>query len=733
MTSGSYTLHELFASRDVEQLLVPEIQRDYVWGPKQLTILLEDLRQAANQWVADAGASPVPGLDAEMFQAFREYQSRQVHSHGIGFIYAYQDPAYPGKALLIDGQQCLTTLYLLLLAAALRQGFAAVPRDHFQRFYLWRDAAKLDYRVRESAHTFLERFVRFLLDGGAARRARYQYWYFADYDEDGTIRNLIANYEFLATTLARPEYEALSYDYLREYVHFQYFDTNLSTQGEELYLSLNSTGHPTEDNENIRALLLEREPPRDRERWGRQWEEWQDFFWQHRGGNANADYGFNEFLRWLWIVCLHEGGKGGLANQLAEDKGSLWELAEDAGASMADVARVFEAVRYVHKALAAAPRFFGADWLAGGAPARQQLTQRKGFRLLTLLRYVLSRPVEPRPAALMLHRQARHFYNVSRIKSSFGTRPSTHFLSAMWLAQYLGTRAEDFADLLDLPMVAHADFDTALLPAEELWKLRQYRSPPIGATREQLETLFWDLEDDACNQGEVAHLFPEVNFTGGEPAALVPERLQTVSRAYAELFPAGKAAAPIREAQQRLLQSVLLDYGVYWPLMKPDYYDNCAFGEWHNTVRRAAFTSFFREFVRAGLSLTAFYQTRRRLYFASRTLEQLRAVTTVREQLFILAALFYELAPGDFSAAGMWRYGNRIGYKTYLDRQSNYPFFTRDICYRNAQTYPYKDGNVLNVVDFLASAAGTDPEVGVETLVNGLLAQLSDEGSYSKG
>ncbi len=723
MKSGSYTLHELFAGRDIEQLLVPEIQRDYVWGPEQIKLLLEDLRQAAHSWEIDAALPLVPGIDAEVYQSFREYYARQVHGHGIGFIYAYQDVAYPGKALLIDGQQRLTTLYLLLLALAMRSGKDSEPCQHFKNFYLWQGRAKIDYRVREAAHAFLQRFIDFVLKGGQPQFVKQQYWYFAEYDDDLTIRNVAVNYTFLVDKLALPDYHSLSYQYLRDFVQFQYFDTNLSTQGEELYLSLNSTGHPTENNENVRALLLEREEAQDRQQWGVKWEGWQDFFWKHRGHNHNADNGFDEFLRWLWIIRLIENGKSGVADQLAENKLGVWELAEDAAVRMVDVERLFEVVVHISEELPEASLFFGVEWLKAGGTTRARLSQGDAFRLLPVLRYCLSRPVGTRPSVPMLYRLARYFYNISRTGSVVAKNTSTYLLPAIRLAANLAATSEDIIFLLDLP-IASATHDRAIIPAEELWKLRQYRNPPANASREQLENLVWALEDDDWNQGEISHLFSEVNLTALSPVALAMERLTDVSQAYFQLFPATNADSVARNKNQRLLQSVLLNYGPYWQEVSPWYYVNCAFNRWHSTVRKTEFQTFFAEFVTASVSLDTFYHEQKQNFFAGRTVEQLRGTRVVREQLFILAALFYQLDPQHGLSAGIWRCGHRIGYKSKDEDQNSYPFFTEDICFVNAQTYPYKDSSVMTVVDALAQASGADPYTGVEALVSKLLLTL---------
>lgn len=362
----------------------------------------------------------------------------------------------------------------------------------------------------------------------------------------------------MADTLALPDYTVLTYQYLHDYVQFQYFDTNLSTQGEELYLSLNSTGHPTEENENIRALLLENEPLADRREWGKKWEGWQQFFWKNKGSNPNADYGFDEFLRWLCILGLLANAKNGAANQLAENKVGKWQVIDDARVGMADVERLFQVVEYVHQHLVSAASFFGDKWLAGGDTSRNQLTQVETFRLLPVLCYCLTRLASPPPPAEMLHRVMRYFYNISRSKSTIAGQPGTYLLAAIRLADALALEAEDIADLPDLPGIA-LHHDRVLFSPEERWKLRQYRQPPAGLSREELETQLRDLEDDEPNRGQVAHLFPESDWQA--PAPLISDRLLEVRVAYRQLFP---VAEEPRAAQQRLLQSALLDYAKYW-------------------------------------------------------------------------------------------------------------------------------------------------------------------------
>lgn len=65
-------------------------------------------------------------------------------------------------------------------------------------------------------------------------------------------------------------------DYVENYIEFNYFDTNISSQGERLYLYMNSRGEDLSRQESLKAMLIERSDNKLED--GKMWEDWQDFF-----------------------------------------------------------------------------------------------------------------------------------------------------------------------------------------------------------------------------------------------------------------------------------------------------------------------------------------------------------------------------------------------------------------------------------------------------------------------
>ncbi|MBK6965097.1 MAG: hypothetical protein IPH20_14455 [Bacteroidales bacterium] len=176
----------------------------------------------------------------------------------------------------------VTTLFLVLINQYIKSG----KQKQFTNSYFAQNKPKIDYKVRENSHNFLINFINHLLKGGDVKDVEDQYWFYSEYKNDATIWSLYNNYLFIAEKLASCE---LSIEYLERQIEFWYFDTNESEQGEELYLYMNSRGETVQNNENIKAELLEEKSDHEKHVWGSKWEIWQALFWKNKGENKNAD------------------------------------------------------------------------------------------------------------------------------------------------------------------------------------------------------------------------------------------------------------------------------------------------------------------------------------------------------------------------------------------------------------------------------------------------------------
>ncbi len=164
METGRYSILEILEFQNLEQLIIPEIQRDYVWSELEVKDILESIKDGYNN-------HDIPYL---------------------GFLYAYNDKDYVYKYFLIDGQQRMTTLFLLIVAIYYNIG------KNFPEHIIkdWR--LKLDYKVRQATHDFLYDFIKYLnVNENKSLNSediRSQNWYHIHYDEDITISNLINNF-----------------------------------------------------------------------------------------------------------------------------------------------------------------------------------------------------------------------------------------------------------------------------------------------------------------------------------------------------------------------------------------------------------------------------------------------------------------------------------------------------------------------------------------------------------
>ena len=315
MRTGRYNIKTLLTETEIEQIVVPELQRDYVWEEQNVEGLLTSIyenskRKTGTSLTVMAGGKAITPTIEEYL---KEEYSKLVFNTRIGFIYAYHSAEYAGKYYLIDGQQRMTTLYLLLLALYVKTG----KTKEFGELYFVDKKPKLDYKVREISHCFMVDFVDFYMDAANKGKSFTESEKYYDlYLKDETAKHLFDNYKLINQKLTEWESGgAIKCDdfleYIENYVELNYFDTNKTSQGERLYIYMNSRGEGLSDQERLRPLIVGREKQsgRDSTIVGKCWEEWQDFFWRYKGGNENADNGFQEFIK--WTVLIHMVDKNG--------------------------------------------------------------------------------------------------------------------------------------------------------------------------------------------------------------------------------------------------------------------------------------------------------------------------------------------------------------------------------------------------------------------------------------
>jgi hypothetical protein len=632
MRTGLYSLAELFGNRHIEQLVIPEIQRDYVWEKPQVEHLLGSILESFEAWrkeqispslkVVRSDSGPGErGGDGELFslqQDFGKFHARRMHSTNVGFIYAYSDNDLPGQCFLIDGQQRLTTLYLALLATA--TGNEDLKERFRARYCLCSRESdgtnavaptRLDYRLREQTTQFLHQWVRHLLDAGdTPPPAKDQSWYLQRLDSDTTVKNLLENYEtirgLLVDALAAVGREGF-YGYLEDLVECWYFDTNESAQGEELYLYLNARGESIADNENIKARLLATQGDAEKkDEWGRRWEEWQDYFWNKRNvgvsanmENPNADRGFNRFLS-----CIEN-----LENLRASEGGSAEAI------DLNTIKKYFEVLRWIEKEkepFKADYSYTGwvddwfremwnilnqaesVDWAARLSDGSKSRALAWGSLLCVLSSLERSGGEMTAITRRRIFRSLRVIY--LRFHNSF---------------KAVSSLPETVNGLLGHTASAFSSLSTSTSEERCKWNYLFDKPDP---DHQRLEEVIWKIEDHPLNRNGSDH--GEVNLTHlvdleGEVSL---QKLEAIRDAFYDLFPLEK---PASETTRKRVASVLLYYGPYWNRVGPWYLENYDLGDWRRTIRGrgseeksgggpSVFRAFFEEFLQAKQSLDEF-------------------------------------------------------------------------------------------------------------------------------
>lgn len=611
MKAGKYSIKELFNNRYVEQIVIPEIQRDYVWGKKEVEGLLNSIQEDFEEFKKGIEITPVPNLEAEIKTAFEQYYKKQKFSCNIGFIYAYNDPEYTGKYFLIDGQQRLTTIYLLLLVLASEE---ATFRDKFIKLYTLSGLPIIDYRVREASHHLLKEVIANYHSKGI--QIEDQPWFYNEYLSDKTISSVVTNIEIIKKFVADKNLINNEFiNYVQDFIEFWYFDTNISEQGEELYIYMNARGEQMQENENLKADLLGKLKLVDGEtkslseiknNWGIIWEEWQHFFWLNREDNPNADKGFNEFINCIAGLENYLEKKGilytkedfdederGKKNQIAYSEiiNSLTENGLQNGSGYMEGLKYlfnqenidrfksnYQSITWIEKCLSKILSILNSNstnWLADIKDPNRGLEHSRMVFIWSLLHYMNTRNTSRTNTEIfrVLRLYYVRFNNYNRSVQSIDNDVQNVNSDGPW--KQVGIEEEN---------------------KKNYWFTEKIKPDEIR----NFEELIWAIEDHPLNldgrDAKAINCSHLIDFDS-EPSLL---ELEIIRSKFYELFPI-KTDGKVRDVNYKKLINILLFYGEFWERVSPWYCLNHHFGNWKKIIRNIdtkepAFKLFFNDF-----------------------------------------------------------------------------------------------------------------------------------------
>ncbi|OBQ83003.1 DUF262 domain-containing protein [Mesorhizobium sp. WSM3873] len=293
---NSLFTHSVPESPTVKHIEIPLIQRDYAQGRT--------------------------GTAVERIRAsFLDVLYRAVtcgESVNLDFVYGDVEN---GTLRPLDGQQRLTTLFLLHWYLAFRSG----------RVYQEQGWKSFSYATRASARLFCERLVESEPPATVEILSAWiadQFWYLHTWRHDPTIQSMLvmldAMHERFRDDDCLAAWERLI-DAEAPAITFHLLPIEQVGSGDDLYIKMNSRGKPLTPFENFKALfekILETSCPDRVDEFAVKIDGvWSDLLWRYRSRDFSIDDGFLRYFHFVAEVCeWHEGrfAKGDIASQ-AED------------------------------------------------------------------------------------------------------------------------------------------------------------------------------------------------------------------------------------------------------------------------------------------------------------------------------------------------------------------------------------------------------------------------------
>lgn len=243
----------------------------------------------------------------------------------LDFIYGYikNDVEF----IPLDGQQRLTTLFLLHWFYAAKEGFLEDNKDVLNKF---------TYETRHSSELFCAAVLDYTPDDysfSISEQITDQPWFFSAWNNDPTVKSMLVMLDAIQAkdSIYKPQgvWEALSSSEQAK-IEFNLLPMNELGLPDELYIKMNSRGKELTEFEYFKSRFAQIIPSRMAEKFNKKIDqEWSDMFWSlYRDGDGNdtarlVDKGFMRFFNFFTEVVVPY--KGSFVDDSTEDSHGLYK------------------------------------------------------------------------------------------------------------------------------------------------------------------------------------------------------------------------------------------------------------------------------------------------------------------------------------------------------------------------------------------------------------------------
>lgn len=279
----------------VDAIEVPIIQRDYAQGRKQSADVLDAFLASLRSALQD---EPGQALDLDFIYGTFEDDGSKVLS-------------------LLDGQQRLTTLFLLHWYIAMCEG----QLEDFRARWTKRGRSRFTYATRPSSLEFFDALAIALIDppavgsGWSGKLSAIlidSNWFFLSWLSDPTVKACMVTLDAIAREFGITEglYPRLI-DEGRPPITFHFLDLERFGLTDDLYIKMNARGKPLTPFENFKAWLVGRVAT---EPWAKGFDlaldqKWMDLFWRlapKQNSAAVASAVDDLYLRFMYVMAFFD-------------------------------------------------------------------------------------------------------------------------------------------------------------------------------------------------------------------------------------------------------------------------------------------------------------------------------------------------------------------------------------------------------------------------------------------